>query len=149
MRINEIAISMVENTGEKISRKTIIAILVVLLLCIADSITTLLVLNSGKGYEANAAIAMFASIPAFHVVKFALTALVLYGIHRICKNDEITEISSYLTLVLFYSLIVINNISVYLSGMGFSFNLPKMAAILFGIFLSLYVYLTYHPTNTE
>ena len=129
-----------------------IAVLVsaVLGLCVADSLTTLAVLGSGRGYEANAAITLFASNPAFHAAKFLLTALILYGIHRVCKNDEKMEISSYLTLVIFYSLVVANNVSVYIAGRGLNFNLPKMIVLFFGTFLAVYALTAHtHPTKTE
>jgi len=110
------------------------------LLCIADSITTLAVINGRVGYEANTIISSFASIPAFHIAKLGITLLILYGIHRLCRRDTDLEVASYITLLVFYVLIVLNNLCVYYLKFGFGFNPVKLlvsflviSATVFGI----------------
>lgn len=118
---------------------------VIALLCAADSITTLAVIKDRIGYEANLAVARFVSFPEFHVVKFILTILILYAIHRMA--DKKLETVSYLTLSVFYSIVVINNLCVYVLRRSLTLNFPKLFVI-FSLIFSI-VYLSVHVTSTE
>ncbi len=109
----------------------------VAILCILDSLTTLGVLGSGIGYEANMAIANFAYMPAFHVFKLIATLAILYFVHRL-SGDEKLEIVSYASLLVFYSLIVANNVCVYVLKFDFGFTLEKMLILFLAIFATAY-----------
>ncbi len=117
-------------------RMTLLFAALVAMLCLADSATTLAVINSRVGYEANSAIAGLVVYPAFHAFKFVLTVAILYAIHRIARGDPRLELASYVTLLTFYSLIVANNLCVYVLRVGFGFNLTKLFlvfSVIFGI----------------
>jgi len=106
-------------------------------LCIVDSITTWYTVKSGAGYEANTAISAVVNETWFYALKLIVTVLVLYGISILCRSNKRLKSTSYLSLVVFYGVVVANNVSVILMGVDFGFNLSKLFTLFGAIFASI------------
>ena len=113
--------------------------LAILTLCLADSATTWAVVSGKIGYEANSAIAGFVGYPLFHAVKLVATLMVLYGIHAVTRENRKLELVSYLTILIFYALVVANNLCVYVLKSGFGLSLPKLFVIFSTVFCLTYL----------
>jgi len=121
----------------------------IVLLCLADSLTTWAVISGKVGYEANSAIAGIVEYPFFHVVKLIATLIVLYGIHGITKNDRKLELVSYLTILIFYTVVVANNICVYVFKCGFGLSLSKLLAVFSVVFGLTYLAAFHSSANVD
>lgn len=105
----------------------------IITLCILDIFSTEYVLREGIGFESNRLIATFISTP-FFIFKLLMTTLMLFGIRKLCKTHRRLETTSYITITMFYTIIVLNNLAVILSLPDLNLSTEK----LFLIFAILY-----------
>ncbi len=103
----------------------------VLFLSVIDAFTTRYVVTNGIGYETNAAIAWATNNVEFYLLKVIITALMLYGIASFCDGYEKLRMVSFTSIAIFYSMIVLNNVMVIVTGIDLNLNLTKNF-ILFG-----------------
>ena len=104
----------------------------IVFMCIADSVTTWYVIKSGIGYETNAAISAVVGEIWFYALKLAITVAAIYAISVLCRERGKLELISYISLAIFYAVIVANNLTVIFVGVSWGFDLPKLF-VLFGI----------------
>ena len=105
-------------------------------LCVADSVTTIAVIKTGKGYEENFFVAPVIMNPYFHIFKLALTISAVLFIHLVCKKTERPELefAGYTSMLVGYILVVTNNTLIYLNHMGLPLTFEQFAALFFVIF---------------
>lgn len=109
---------------------------VVALLCLLDSLTTIVTITAGLGFEENPIAAPVVLNPAFHVVKFVDTVLAVLMIHYICekKKSPKIEVAGYASILTGYVIAVLNNSLIYLCHRGLPISFWQFAAIVFGVF---------------
>jgi hypothetical protein len=116
-------------------RLNVVFFTLALLLSVADAVTTWHVVSSGVGYETNVAIAWAAKNVEFYFLKVIITAMMLYGIASICNGYERLKIVSFISIALFYSIIVLNNIMAIVAGTDLNLNLAKQFALFAVVFV--------------
>jgi len=108
--------------------------LLIIILCTLDIASTKYVITNSIGYESNYLIAPLISTP-FFILKLLLTILVVFGIRKLCKKEEKLEITSYITITLFYTIVVLNNLIVIFANIDFNLNTQKLFIIFFLLYM--------------
>ncbi len=120
---------------------SIFAPTIILILCTLDILTTYHVLVNSIGYESNVLISSLVVSSYFYFAKFIATILIVLGIAIFCRKDIKLKLASYLSIILFYTIVVLNNFAVILLHTDFGLNLPKLFLMLFVIFGFNYYFL--------
>lgn len=111
----------------------VIVFAAIAILCTLDILTTNYVISSSIGYESNEVLANVLS-DKFYMLKYFITLAVVVGIASICDKHRNLEMTSYATLISFYSIIVLNNILVILANTDLNLNLFKLFIIFVFLF---------------
>ncbi len=105
--------------------------LLALALCVADVATTEYAIETGAGYEGNWMIAPVIGT-SFYIVKVAFFSLTLAAIS---KMDTRMRFSGFLTLTIFYAIVVLNNLLVIFCGTDLGLDTAKLLLIFLITFL--------------
>jgi len=120
----------------EIDRKFIFAYTTIALLCTLDILTTHYVISNSIGYESNEILSSLIKNEIFYLVKYFLTILIVIGIAILCGNKYIRlKLISYLSIICFYFIVVLNNILVITMHIDLNLNLPS----LFGLFSFIFI----------
>lgn len=114
-------------------------------LCSMDILTTKYVISNSIGYESNELLSN-ALNNVFYLFKYFATILVVLGIALLCDiKHKNLELVSYITLISFYGIVVLNNLLVIFANTDLNLNLSK----LFLIFASLFVFYSFVVTLSD
>ncbi len=114
-------------------RFIVISFFLVLLLALLDAITTKLALARGC-YEVNPFVRFLFNYN-FLDLKLILTALTFLIMLILLHNNDKVLKACCLTIILFYSLIVANNIAAIIGKFDFGFDMPKLILLALCIFI--------------
>jgi len=107
-------------------------------LCTLDILTTHYVISNSIGYESNEILSSLVSNEIFYFVKYFATILIVIGIASLCgKKYDRLRLVSYLSIVGFYTIVVLNNILVITVRSCLNLNLPRLFAVFSFIFFLL------------
>jgi hypothetical protein len=112
------------------------AFTIIAVLCTLDILTTNHVISNSIGYESNEALAAVIG-KEFYMFKYFTTLAIVAGIAHLCRKNRNLEITSYTTLISFYSIIVLNNMAVIFANTDLNLNLLKLF-IIFGFMFILF-----------
>ena len=122
--------------GEIVSdRKFVSVYTIIALLCTADILTTHYVISNSIGYESNELLSGLVGNELFYFVKYFATLLIVVGIAYLCgEKYHRLKIVSYLSMICFYTIVVLNNILVITMHSDLNLNLPRLFAVFLFIF---------------
>jgi len=116
--------------------KFILAFTIIALLCTLDVLTTHYVISNSIGYEGNELLSDLVSNEIFYFVKYFVTILMVIGIASLCGRKYIRlRLVSYLSIIGFYTIVVLNNILVITMRSDLNLNLPRLFAVFSFIFI--------------
>lgn len=116
--------------------KFILAFTIIALLCTLDVLTTHYVISNSIGYEGNELLSDLVSNEIFYFIKYFVTILMVIGIASLCGRKYIRLILvSYLSIIGFYTIVVLNNILVITMRSDLNLNLPRLFAVFSFIFI--------------
>lgn len=116
--------------------KFILAFTIIALLCTLDVLTTHYVISNSIGYEGNELLSDLVSNEIFYFIKYFVTILMVIGIASLCGRKYIRlRLVSYLSIIGFYTIVVLNNILVITMRSDLNLNLPRLFAVFSFIFI--------------
>ncbi|MDF2956184.1 MAG: hypothetical protein OD815_001800 [Candidatus Alkanophagales archaeon MCA70_species_2] len=116
--------------------KFILVFTIIALLCTLDVLTTHYVISNSIGYEGNELLSDLVSNEIFYFVKYFVTILMVIGIASLCGRKYIRlRLVSYLSIIGFYTIVVLNNILVITMRSDLNLNLPRLFAVFSFIFI--------------
>ena len=116
-------------------RKFILAYVTIASLCTLDILTTHYVISNSIGYESNEILSGLIGNELFYFIKYFATVLIVIGIASLCgKKYDRLRLVSYLSIIGFYTIVVLNNILVITTHSSLNLNLPRLFAVFSFIF---------------
>ncbi len=107
----------------------------VLALSAIDAITTMLAVGNDIGYEVNPFVKILLLNNNFLILKIAITGIAFAVATKILDKNLRVLKACYLSVITFYSLIIINNLGVITCSFDLNLDMGKMVAIVAVLFL--------------
>jgi len=117
-------------------RKFMLAFTIIASLCTVDILTTHYVISNSIGYESNELLSGLVGNELFYFVKYFATLLIVVGIAYLCgKKYSRLKVVSYLSIIGFYTIVVLNNILVITVHSDLNLNLPRLFVLFSFVFI--------------
>ncbi len=113
-------------------RFTIASFLALMTLVVLDALTTEIALAEGC-YEVNPFVRTFLLNDFFLELKVILTALAFFGMF-VLLSERLFKVCCF-TVLLFYSIVVLNNLGAISGSFDFHFTMPKLTLLALTLFL--------------
>lgn len=116
--------------------KFILAFTIIASLCTLDILTTHYVVSNSIGYEGNELLSGLVGNEIFYFAKYFATVLMVIGIASLCGEKYIRlRHASYLSIIGFYTIVVLNNILVITVRSDLNLNLSRLFVVFSFIFI--------------
>jgi len=121
---------------EVFDNKFILVYVTIASLCTTDILTTHYVISNSIGYESNELLSGLVGNALFYFVKYFATLLMVVGIAYLCGERYYRlKVVSYLSMISFYAIVVLNNILVITVHSDLNLNLPRLFAVFSLVFI--------------